>query len=60
MAVVALNANNRFQFIGFPNEWGACQKAGPERLLEAPFPIYWVPQRVGSLEALCTLTVSRI
>ena len=36
-----------FQFIGFPSEWGAlAQRRTPSRL--GMFPIYWVPQRVGS------------
>jgi hypothetical protein len=40
-------AVKRFQFIGFPSEWGE------EILVKDPtewglFPIYWVPQRVGS------------
>ena len=37
-----------FQFIGFPNEWGEGKttiKISPEEIV---FPIYWVPQRVGS------------
>ena len=36
-----------FQFIGFPSEWGVKKF----RLVPVPngeFPIYWVPQRVGS------------
>ena len=42
-------ANLRFQFIGFPSGWGGLgllpHPIGEE---EGQFPIYWVPQRVGS------------
>jgi hypothetical protein len=37
----------RFQFIGFPSEWGDSVNAALEAAIEE-FPIYWVPQRVGS------------
>ena len=36
-----------FQFIGFPSEWGG-HRCPPQEHLQAVFPIYWVPQRVGS------------
>ena len=38
----------RFQFIGFPSEWGVSQQHPVVVPLEGAFPIYWVPQRVGS------------
>ncbi len=38
-----------FQFIGFPSEWGVAKELQPVlTVLEILFPIYWVPQRVGS------------
>jgi len=37
-----------FQFIGFPSEWGEDVADYPYDKPIA-FPIYWVPQRVGSL-----------
>ena len=41
----------RFQFIGFPSEWGVCGGSGTVAR-RTTFPIYWVPQRVGSSWAL--------
>ena len=37
-----------FQFIGFPSEWGATSIEGVRARRIDWFPIYWVPQRVGS------------
>ena len=39
-----------FQFIGFPSEWGVIIKEQQQEV-RRPFPIYWVPQRVGSHNA---------
>ena len=39
-------SSDGFQFIGFPSEWGDLKRrVGPG--VAFPFPIYWVPQRVG-------------
>ena len=46
-AVAPAPTTNRFQFIGFPSEWGA-DFGLPLNEEELVFPIYWVPQRVGS------------
>ena len=37
-----------FQFIGFPSEWGVNGDNNAD-IVDRLFPIYWVPQRVGSL-----------
>ena len=38
----------RFQFIGFPSEWGDSEIMIEGHKVTLKFPIYWVPQRVGS------------
>ena len=43
---LTLTLDARFQFIGFPSEWGDDNFSEVNEVIM--FPIYWVPQRVGS------------
>ena len=56
MSPLGSSRSARFQFIGFPSEWGVppgMYKCYPT----TEFPIYWVPQRVGSLNASSAPTI---